>query len=646
MFRVLWYVLAWMGLVVGLCLVADEARAAQTLPPHAIIVDDDATTNTPSFSRGGPAAYWRTATITGSAYYSGSMVWTFNNTRLVENFATWRLPLSATVPMRYEVLAFVPAYNATTTSAQYQIAHAGLTETRSLNQNAYLAEWVSLGTYSFTEHSTSYVLLTDATGELSATKQVGFDALAFVPTDPPIEPNPPPVTNPITYTHSLFLPIAMNGNTALITSFITSTSRYVSTINPQAHYSMGCESGRNRESGTIILDFGQPQPVGFGYGTLIFDYSTLASTSQIAEASKSFLSGFADCAPEAATLSLAIGTSNFRGATNFDHGAAWARMVNGLSTWLDNSPLFAGEESGERFAFLGANDIEPSWNTLTATRNWVQGYASAALHPYLNYGSCDGCPSAQFPTWTPNNGWSLDDIWFVSQGALIARPFPEIYAANGIHARQWQWASLYAQQQKGERMDFAGVLTQWQACQQTAPVQCKDDGLDNTPQQGWQLLQEALNRDARTAQPLPPPSDISWRSAAISPTLFSHEPIAASQSGSIIIEDVQAPLPAQTFIARNVWKAEQANGETLLVFAGYARSPDEGGHDAPQGAVAVLVRSANGEFDRKRTLILRAPTPVGALRILSESSNVLELISDDGVRLRFDVLQQVWVQLH
>jgi hypothetical protein len=620
---------------------ADAARAAQTLPPTAWIVDDDVASESPDFLRGGPTAYWRNASLTGTAYYSGSMVWTFNNTNIVENYAYWYLPLSATVPMSYEVFAFIPAYNATTRSAQYQVAHAGLTQTRSIDQNAFVAEWVSLGSYSFTTHSTSYVLLTDVTGEPSGARQVGFDAFAFVPIAATVEPRPPPVTNPITFTHSAFVPVVMNGANGLLTS----TSRYVSTINPQAHYGMGCESGRNGEGGTIILDFGQPQQVGFGYGTLIFDFTTLASTSQIADAAKAFLRGYEDCAPNYARLNLAIGTSNFRGTTNFEHGRAWAQLVNTLNTWLSATSLFEGEGLGvrsvesDRFAFLGANDIEPSWNTVTNTRNWVQGYASAALHPYLNYGSCDGCPSAQFPNWQPNNGWSLDDIWFVSQGARIARPFPEIYATNGIHAHQWQWVNVYAAQQKGERMRFAGVLTQWQACQQTAPVQCRDDGLDNTPQQGWQLMQAALNSDEGTAQPLPPPSDISWRSVPVSTTWLSNR---LSITDGLIISDVQAPLPAQTFIAKNLWLAAQANGETLLVFAGSVRDPEAGGHDSPQGAVAVLVWGADGAFDRKRTLILRAPTLMPALHVQRKEANVLVLATDDGEQVTFSLAQMNW----
>ena len=98
----------------------------------------------------------------------------------------------------------------------------------------------------------------------------------------------------------------------------------------------------------------------------------------------------------------------------------------------------------------------------------------------------------------------------MSYGANKARAFPEIYARSGIHARQWQYISLYAALQKGARIEFAGVLTQYQACQDRDPSGCRADGLDNTPQQGWEQMQDVLNADTRTTQVLPTPSDITW----------------------------------------------------------------------------------------------------------------------------------------
>ena len=83
--------------------------------------------------------------------------------------------------MTYEVFAFIPRYNATTTNAVYTISRGGLTTTKSINQNNSFAEWVSLGQHLFDDSGANHVMLTDATGEPVNTKQVGFDAIAFVP---------------------------------------------------------------------------------------------------------------------------------------------------------------------------------------------------------------------------------------------------------------------------------------------------------------------------------------------------------------------------------------------------------------------------------------------------------------------------------
>lgn len=698
------------------------AHAATALPPTAIIVDEGAV----EFVRGGPNDYWHTATAEGSTYHNGQVFWTYNNAGNVENHAYWHLPSAADLASTYEVFVFVPGNNATTHSAQYQVAHNGPTVTRLVDQSIYFAEWVSLGVYTFTAASQNYVMLSDATGEAVGTQQVGFDAVAFVPvgavqaptatstqsatptasltpsptpsptdtapitgtTPTPVVPvtspaptdapsitlTPSPIS-PISGSHIIYMPALLNHHlseepippvasptpTAMPSvtpsptahpgnAFVSSLSRYVATINPAAHTRMGCESGRAGQAGTIILDFGQPQQVGFGYGTLIFDYATLASTQEIAEAAKAFARAFTECATKPASqqsLNLAIGTSNYRGATGFAHGKAWAQMVNELETWRKAQPAnLAG-----RVTFVGANDIEPSWNTAAQTRDWVQGYASAALQPYFNYGSCDGCPSASYPNWQPNNNWTLEDVWFVSGGALVAKPFPEIYATGGIHAAQWQWVNLYAANLKGAAMDFAGVLTQWQACQDTNPVLCRDSGLDNTPQQGWQQMQTALNSDPRTAQTLPSPSDISWQTPTELPSAASdasaRNTIARQTAGAgVIVDAVQAPLPALEFIASNVWiaGAPSAQGDVTYVFAGVARNPQLGGGlDAPQGAVAIVVREANGQFNRKRTLIVRAPQAASALHMLTERDGVLELRTDDGLILHFDLEQQAWV---
>lgn len=96
-------------------------------------------------------------------------------------------------------------YNATTRNARYQIVHAGQTTIVPLNQYDYVAEWASLGTYTFgTDPANNYVRLDDLTYESSFTK-IGFDAIAFVPNKVYLpfilKPAPPPPVKEITGIH-------------------------------------------------------------------------------------------------------------------------------------------------------------------------------------------------------------------------------------------------------------------------------------------------------------------------------------------------------------------------------------------------------------------------------------------------------------
>jgi hypothetical protein len=91
------------------------SNAQITLPPSAIVVDDtDA-----GFAKFGPAASWFIATGTSFNYYGGSTTWTTNVATDTVNYARWSLPISATLPMTYEVFAFVPRYHSS--------ARAGIT---------------------------------------------------------------------------------------------------------------------------------------------------------------------------------------------------------------------------------------------------------------------------------------------------------------------------------------------------------------------------------------------------------------------------------------------------------------------------------------------------------------------------------------
>ena len=140
--------------------------------PGTVIVDDtDA-----GFVTGGSATGWRVAYVG----YNGRMLWTYNNDRIRTNYnwARWYPRLRAGW---YEVFVYIPSRNATTTKARYWISHADGFTLRVVNQSAYGNQWVSLGTYRFRGTRDDYVSLADVTFEPRLSRQVGFDAVKWVP---------------------------------------------------------------------------------------------------------------------------------------------------------------------------------------------------------------------------------------------------------------------------------------------------------------------------------------------------------------------------------------------------------------------------------------------------------------------------------
>ncbi len=151
-----------------------QVASPAVLPGNAIVVDNLVA----GFARHGPAGNWHNATYPASAYYLSHTYWTSNTYNTVENWGVWTLP---TLDGPYEVLVFVPANYADTTYAAYRVQHAGWGDRRPVNQSIYWAEWVSLGVFTFTAGTESYVYLSDATYEPYGKHWVAFDAMAFVP---------------------------------------------------------------------------------------------------------------------------------------------------------------------------------------------------------------------------------------------------------------------------------------------------------------------------------------------------------------------------------------------------------------------------------------------------------------------------------
>lgn len=276
------------------------------------------------------------------------------------------------------------------------------------------------------------------------------------------------------------------------------TSRYMKTTDPTILDRLGCVQGQAAQQGAVVLDFGSPSFNGTYYGSIVFGSNTFRSVAQIQAAAKAFLTGYWRCSPYYPHITLVVGTSNYRGATNSGHGRAWANMVNNVLAWIGQRGYTSQED------VAGGSDMELSWNTASATRAWINGYDTVDVRPIYNYGDAAGCP----PYGSCNNGWTQEDVWYVSWGAPPAWPLPEIYTTNGSMASQWYRMSLYAYTRHFRRMNIAGTMTQKQACLDNGGC---TNGTDNTPAAGWTQLWSSLNADARTAQSLAWSTDITWK---------------------------------------------------------------------------------------------------------------------------------------
>ncbi|MCB0175962.1 MAG: hypothetical protein KDJ97_36020 [Anaerolineae bacterium] len=110
--------------------------------------------------------------------YNESFIWTPNTNDVTVNSGRWRAPIGSAG--NYEVYAYIPAEHSTTNSATYSIYHFDRIADRTINQNNYSNEFVSLGIYYFDGNDTECVILRDNTGEPFNTTEIAFDAIKFV----------------------------------------------------------------------------------------------------------------------------------------------------------------------------------------------------------------------------------------------------------------------------------------------------------------------------------------------------------------------------------------------------------------------------------------------------------------------------------
>ena len=139
-------------------------------PPKTLMVDNAS----PGFAKGGPTSAWHT----GTGGQGDSYIWTRNNdyARANYNWARWHW-YTDLAPGYYEVYAYVPAGNSTTTNACYEVRHADGNTLVQVDQSAHQEEWVSLGVHRFVGSDTEYVSLADITYESYLSKHIAFDAM-------------------------------------------------------------------------------------------------------------------------------------------------------------------------------------------------------------------------------------------------------------------------------------------------------------------------------------------------------------------------------------------------------------------------------------------------------------------------------------
>ena len=325
-----------------------------------------------------------------------------------------------------------------------------------------------------------------------------------------------------------------------------STSYYVTTLNSEFLFSLGCQQGTRdknaseAQNSVAVLAFGYPRCFNSGgYGANLFGYGP-ASTSEVSNAVKQFALGYYACtgSDDQSNLVIGVGTSNYRGpselcdtlAKSTAHGTAWSGMVRDLNQWALAQCII------HQVQFYGANDIEVGWNSAAWSRAWVTGFDQVSGNFMLHFGDAAGCPYEDEPHWSCGSysykDWTMEDVWFVSYGSPSALPLPLIYLTNGVHAKQWAYLSHYSLVQHGYRMNFTGVSTQWQVCQQSGGC----DGIDNTPDMAYWQLSHELNKNPATAQDLAWKTDIRW--------IYQSEIPGASHTQDMLQDEI-SPHPAR-----------------------------------------------------------------------------------------------------
>ena len=283
-----------------------------------------------------------------------------------------------------------------------------------------------------------------------------------------------------------------------------------------------CDQAKKVPRGVVILSFGAQRAAGSnGFGTLISKDQIIATTS-------AWATGLAECGT--GPWEVSIGTSNSGSVTAYNGymgGIEWAKIV-----------VAAQAVSDPRTVISGSVDLEPGWGPPGQARAWVDGYVRTTSARLWNFGSADGCPQTISTDLTCNNGWTIDDVLWVSGHAgpnIFA--MPQIHTRSGALSRQWAVLAARAITMKMP-IRIAALTVQTAACTQVKGG-CPTTGI--SAWDAWTQLRKALDAIPSTAgMPLGAPMDIRWGWA----NGFVIPPPTTTTTTTTTTSTTLAPVPA------------------------------------------------------------------------------------------------------
>jgi hypothetical protein len=253
-----------------------------------------------------------------------------------------------------------------------------------------------------------------------------------------------------------------------------------------------CDQARKVPRGIVVLSFGKQVEGGAnGFGRTI-TYSTIVATAA------AWAAGLAECG--VGPWEVSIGTSNSGSVTAYNGflgGATWARMVEQARTSAD-----------PRVAISAAVDLEPGWGPAGQARSWVDGFVRASSLRLWNFGSADGCPQTVSSDLTCNNGWTIDDIlWVSSHAGPNVFAMPQIHTQSGSQSRQWAVLAARAASM-AMPLRLGAITVQTAACSQVRGG-CPTTGI--SAWDGWAQLRRAIDAiPGAVGTPVGAPMDIRW----------------------------------------------------------------------------------------------------------------------------------------